>query len=131
VPGNYSMRADARALQISYDLNVRAGTTVLSSPGFSMTEKPALLNSWGLDRIQLGCGTRNAFNPIAVRKTKQNTPWWLEAGTEICPACSQTYVIQTEYRCAACDGPLCGVCVESTIETEIICAGCAGAESEI
>ncbi len=30
-----------------------------------------------------------------------------------------------------CDGPLCGLCVESVIETEIVCAGCVGAESEI
>jgi len=64
-----------------------------------------------------------------VQKTKQNTPWWLEEGTEICPACSHAYVIQTEYRCGACDGPLCGFCVEETFETEIICRGCAAEES--
>src|SRR5690349_19572223 len=75
------------------------------------------------------CGTRNAFDPIAVPKTKQNALWWLEEGTEICPACSHTYVIQTEYRCAACDGPLCGMCVENAFETEIFCSHCVGATS--
>jgi len=62
--------------------------------------------------------------------TKQNALWWLEEGTEICPACSQTYVIQTEYRCAACDGPLCGLCVEDTFEIEIFCRDCVGAASD-
>jgi hypothetical protein len=65
--------------------------------------------------------------------TKRNQPWWLEAGTEICPACSHTYVIQTEYRCAACDGPLCEMCVERTIAIEVFCSGCVtpAAESEV
>jgi hypothetical protein len=63
-----------------------------------------------------------------VRKTKQNAPWWLEEGTEICPACSHAYVIQTEYRCVACDGPLCGVCVVNTFESEILCSDCVTEE---
>jgi hypothetical protein len=61
----------------------------------------------------------------AVRKTKQNAPWWLEAGTEICPACGHPYVIQTEYRCAACDGAICALCIVNSIENEIVCLGCA------
>jgi hypothetical protein len=69
----------------------------------------------------------------AVRKTKRNQPWWLEAGTEICPACSHAYVIQTEYRCVACDGPLCEMCVERTIAVEVFCPGCipSATESEV
>ena len=59
-----------------------------------------------------------------MRKTKQNAPWWLEEGTEICPACSHTYVIQTEYRCVACDGAICAMCVETVTTTEVLCVGC-------
>ena len=70
------------------------------------------------------------LNWKAVRNSKQNAPWWLDEGTETCPACSHAYVIQTEYRCVECDGPLCGMCVESTIETEIFCPGCVTSESE-
>jgi hypothetical protein len=59
-----------------------------------------------------------------VPKTKQNAPWWLDEGTEVCPACSHPYAIQTEYRCVICDGALCAMCVEVTVENEIACAGC-------
>lgn len=67
-----------------------------------------------------------------VAKTKRNLPWWLEAGTEICPACGHTYLYETEYRCFTCDGPLCPICVESTTELEIYCPDnkCANAEVE-
>lgn len=66
-------------------------------------------------------GTRNAFLKIVAAKTKRNLPWWLESGSEICPACGHAYVYQTEYRCFACDGPLCPLCVEYTSEFEIFC----------
>jgi len=62
----------------------------------------------------------------AVRKTKQNAPWWLDEGTEICPACSHTYVIQTEYRCAECDSVICAMCIVNSSEMEIVCLGCVG-----
>jgi hypothetical protein len=68
-----------------------------------------------------------------VRKSNRNRPWWLEGGMEICPACSQSYAYQTEYRCSACDGTVCAMCVEQTIEIEIFCPTCVvpnGAESE-
>ena len=58
-------------------------------------------------------------------KRKQNTPWWLEQGTEICPACSQAYVFQTEYRCVACDGQVCSDCVHLTTLLEVFCPDCA------
>lgn len=70
--------------------------------------------------------------PIAntiVRKSMKTAPWWLEPGTEICPACSHTYVIQTEYRCVACDGAICSMCVETTT-TEVLCVGCDCAGGE-
>gem|GEM_PF-957212 len=60
----------------------------------------------------------------AMRVSKQNSPWWLDEGSELCPACSHAYVIQTEYRCVACDGPLCGMCVETTIDVEVFCPSC-------
>jgi len=31
-----------------------------------------------------------------VRGAKPKLPWWLEEGTEICPAYSHAYVYQTE-----------------------------------
>lgn len=63
-----------------------------------------------------------------MRKSKLNRPWWLEDGTDICPACNQAYAYQTEYRCVACDGPVCAMCVETTIEIEIFCSGCVSSE---
>src|SRR6266498_3165553 len=63
-----------------------------------------------------------------VKKTKQNLPWWLEQGVEICPACGHTYVYQTEYRCVECDGPVCSVCVTRTIEMEFSCPTCISPE---
>ncbi|MEK6335011.1 MAG: hypothetical protein AABM67_08690 [Acidobacteriota bacterium] len=65
-----------------------------------------------------------------MRKPKRNQAWWLEAGTENCPACSHTYVIQTEYRCVACDGPVCHMCVEHTIVAEVFCRGCHSPATE-
>jgi len=58
-----------------------------------------------------------------VAKTKQKTAWWLDSGTEICSACGHTYVYETEYRCVACDGPLCPMCVEET-KVEVFCSSC-------
>ena len=57
-------------------------------------------------------------------KPKGNRPWWLEDDGGICPACSQAYAYQTEHRCVDCDGPLCVMCVETTIEIEIRCSDC-------
>ena len=68
-----------------------------------------------------------------MAKRQQVTPWWLEDGTEICSPCGQTYAYQTEYRCAFCDGPICALCVETTVSLEFFCPECreaANAESE-
>jgi len=67
---------------------------------------------------------KNCLSIKVVRNIKRNQSWWLEAGSEICPACSHTYVIQTEYRCIACDGPICEMCVERTIAADVFCPGC-------
>jgi hypothetical protein len=67
------------------------------------------------------------------RKSMKTSPWWLEPGTEICPACGHTYVIQTEYRCVECDGAICAMCVGTATATEVFCVGCdcsAGEEAK-
>jgi hypothetical protein len=61
---------------------------------------------------------------VRMANRKRNRPWWLEDDGGFCPACSQAYAYQTEYRCLACDGPVCGICVETTIEAEFICVDC-------
>jgi hypothetical protein len=66
-----------------------------------------------------------------ARRTNNERPWWLEDGAENCPACSHTYVIQTEYRCVACDGPLCSLCVTSVFEAESSCPDCVSPEVSI
>lgn len=66
----------------------------------------------------------------AVRKSKQNAPWWLEPGTEVCPACNHTYAIQTEYRCVACDVVICAICVDGKIAAEISCVTCCESPGE-
>ena len=62
-----------------------------------------------------------------MQNIQRNRPWWLEDGSEICPACSQAYAYQTEFRCCACDGVVCAMCI--TIEVEIFCPGCIPASS--
>ena len=67
-----------------------------------------------------------------MAKTKQQA-WWLEAGSETCPACSHTYAYRTEFYCLDCDGPVCALCVE-THTVESLCPDCfksRGAESEV
>jgi hypothetical protein len=64
---------------------------------------------------------------LHMAKAKRNPPWWLEEGTETCSTCSHTYVYQTEYRCVACDIPLCGDCVQ-LITVEVFCPGCVEAD---
>ncbi len=47
-----------------------------------------------------------------MAKLRLASPWWLEPGTEICPACHHLYLYETEYRCADCDAPRCPNCVQ-------------------
>jgi hypothetical protein len=65
-----------------------------------------------------------------TRKSQLELPWWLEDGTEICPACGQTYVYETGYRCAGCDMPICSICVEYEVAAELLCQICVECESE-
>src|SRR5437016_9054351 len=65
-----------------------------------------------------------------VRKTKHNRAWWLEEGAEVCPACGQTYVFQTEDRCEGCDGVVCAMCATQTTEIEIFCPPCSASAVE-
>lgn len=72
-------------------------------------------------------GTENALVESRMANLKRNRSWWLEDDGGICPACSQAYAYQTEYRCVACDGPVCAICVETRIEVEFICVDCVSA----
>ena len=61
--------------------------------------------------------------------TQEKQAWWLESGREHCSACGHTYVSETGYYCAGCDGGLCSVCVEARI-SEILCAQCESSEKK-
>ena len=62
---------------------------------------------------------------------KKPPPYWLTGGTEICELCSSPYVLQVEYRCAACDRGLCGGCIAVDAATgEVLCAECRDAARE-
>lgn len=43
---------------------------------------------------------------------------------EQCPACLQLYPYELEYRCSACDGPLCPTCIVR-IEATWVCSDCS------
>jgi hypothetical protein len=56
---------------------------------------------------------------------EKRRPYWLSGGTERCRACSHAYVLEMEYRCAACDGGLCALCVVIVRETGTrLCPAC-------
>lgn len=57
-------------------------------------------------------------------------PWWLTDMTETCSACSQPYAYHTEIRCIVCDGPMCPICVQVTIELESSCPDCLECEDQ-
>jgi len=79
---------------------------------------------------QFSCGTETALTFSIMPKSRRELPWWLEVGTEVCPACNHLYLYETEYRCFDCDGQLCPMCVEETIALHISCPTCRD-ESEI
>jgi hypothetical protein len=70
------------------------------------------------------CGTETALTFSIMQKSRRELPWWLEVGTEVCPACNHLYLYETEYRCFDCDGPLCPMCVVETTAVHISCPGC-------
>ncbi|HEU4428994.1 MAG TPA: hypothetical protein VFT98_09590 [Myxococcota bacterium] len=48
------------------------------------------------------------------------------SGTETCGHCLQTHHVTLERYCAACDGPVCALCVVVSVETAaLLCPGCA------
>jgi len=57
-------------------------------------------------------------------KSRQALPWWLQADHESCAACSHTYAHRTEIYCFDCDAPVCPICVQRTVELEMVCPGC-------
>ena len=61
-------------------------------------------------------------------------PWWAAPGSERCPVCLLTYHVESEYRCEACDGPLCPDCavtrVTSVTVVQLFCADCEAGEEE-
>ena len=68
-----------------------------------------------------------------AKTTTAELPWWATPGSERCPVCLLTYHVETEYRCAACDGPLCPDCAATrvtTIEVGLLCADCAPADGD-
>lgn len=42
--------------------------------------------------------------------SREPLPYWL-AGTERCPVCAGTYLLEMECRCVACDAGICVECV--------------------
>lgn len=60
--------------------------------------------------------------------------WWTTPGSERCPVCLLTYHRETEYRCAACDGPLCPDCAatrRTTLTVELTCSDCEVADDSL
>ena len=50
-------------------------------------------------------------------------------GTEICPVCHQTYLLELEYRCFDCDAPICPTCVVIDKRAHS-CPGCREREAQ-
>lgn len=63
--------------------------------------------------------------------TRKPFPYWLDGGTETCEFCEQLHVLQSQYRCVACDRASCEHCVLVHRETgEVLCLDCAGGGAE-
>lgn len=48
--------------------------------------------------------------------------WWLHGGDQVCPHCGQSYYVEVERHCAACDAPGCPHCLSGH---EPLCVDCA------
>ena len=61
-----------------------------------------------------------------MARKRREAPWWTRPGSERCPACLMAYHVEVEYRCTACDGPLCPDCAATrlTAEIELFCTDC-------
>lgn len=61
--------------------------------------------------------------------TRKPLPYWLDGGTESCELCSHPHVLQSQYRCAACDRATCEHCVVIDRDTgEVLCGECHAEE---
>lgn len=68
---------------------------------------------------------RSDRNQVAsVSREGAASPWWLGGGGEQCPDCDGTYAYEMEYRCVACDAPICPLCVVRVRRT-VLCSGCS------
>ncbi len=57
-------------------------------------------------------------------------PYWLD-GTETCDLCEHPHLLQSQFRCAACDRASCEHCVVVNRDTgEVLCVECHVAEQE-
>ena len=65
-----------------------------------------------------------------VKARAAGKPWWLDEGTEICPACLQPYAHHAARRCAHCDTALCPACIEAEFEQDARCGNCAAGDCE-
>ncbi len=62
-----------------------------------------------------------------MTKSDSSLPYWLVGGTEICEGCLMPYLLQMEYRCDACDRPICEQCVV-LVERERVTVACRECE---
>ena len=58
-------------------------------------------------------------------------PYWLNDGTELCPACTHLHVYETVLRCTGCDRAVCPHCaVVHTVQRITWCPECRAEEQE-
>jgi len=56
--------------------------------------------------------------------------WWSEPGPDLCSHCLRDYHLEVGYHCAACDEPVCPVCVVTVRPRgAVLCPRCAGEDS--
>ena len=63
----------------------------------------------------------------AIDSERGATPrpaWWQRGGGEECPYCLRLYVYEMEYRCEACDRPVCPCCVHVRSVEIVLCPEC-------
>jgi hypothetical protein len=57
--------------------------------------------------------------------TKTRSPWWVDGGEKRCRFCTQRFAYEVEYRCVACDAPVCPHCVViQSARREAFCPSC-------
>ncbi|MFZ0242730.1 MAG: hypothetical protein WAL90_13890 [Desulfobacterales bacterium] len=56
--------------------------------------------------------------------------YWLGGGTETCEHCGQLYVYEMEFRCGACDRPVCPLCARAEWGEKAACPECCREEQK-